>query len=247
MLSSRAVRDRRAALARALAIVAGFVIAARATAAGAADTNAAPGAVAPADKADRAVGRTPAATTRTIVILGDSLSAEYGLARDTGWAMLLVARLVETRLQYNVLNASISGETTSGGRSRLPGLLARYRPAVVVLELGANDGLRGLPLAQMRANLQAMIDASRAAGARVLLVGMRIPPNYGRVYADGFGAVYVELAHANRVALVPFLFEGFADRLELFQADHLHPVAAAEPLMLANVWPPLKAMLEPRG
>jgi acyl-CoA thioesterase-1 len=180
-----------------------------------------------------------------ILVLGDSLSAEYGLPRDTGWVKLLADRLAKEAAQYSVVNASISGETTSGGRTRLPRLLQQHRPSVVVLQLGANDGLRGLPPAAMRENLAAMIEASRAAGARVLLVGIRIPPNYGREYAERFAAVYGQLAREQKVAVVPFLLDGFADDLRYFQDDRIHPNESAQPRMLATVWPQLAPLLRP--
>ncbi len=178
-----------------------------------------------------------------ILVVGDSLSAEYGLPRDTGWVKLLADRLVEQAPKYSVVNASISGETTSGGRTRLPPLLQRHRPAIVVIQLGANDGLRGLSLAAMRENLGAMIDASQHAGARVLLVGVRIPPNYGRDYAERFFATFAELARERKVALAPFLLDGFAERLDMFQPDRIHPNERAQPLMLDNVWPHLRPLL----
>jgi acyl-CoA thioesterase I len=189
----------------------------------------------------------------TLVVLGDSLSAEYGLPRDTGWVKLLADRLrnpprdrspaADRRRQYSVVNASISGETTSGGRARLPAILRQRHPAIVIIELGANDGLRGLSPEAMRANLQAMIDACRQAGARVLLVGIHVPPNYGRDYDRRFYDTFRELARRNAVAWAPFLLDGFADRLDLFQSDRVHPTVAAQPLMLDNVWPYLKPML----
>lgn len=184
-----------------------------------------------------------AAPTHVVLVLGDSLSAEYGLPRDTGWVKLLADRLAQDGAKYSVVNASISGETTSGGRTRLPALLKRHQPAIVVIELGANDGLRGLPLTALRDNLAAMIDASSAAGARVLLVGMRVPPNYGRDYAERFAATFEELARRRKVALAPFLLDGFADRPEYFQPDRIHPNGKAQPLMLDNVWPHLKPLL----
>jgi acyl-CoA thioesterase I len=180
-------------------------------------------------------------------VVGDSLSAEYGLPRDTGWVNRLSERISKQEPQYSVVNASISGDTTSGGRARLPPLLKRVRPDIVVLELGANDGLRGLDLDQMRGNLQAMIDACHAAHARVLLVGVRIPPNYGREYSDRFFENYALLARRNRIDEVPFLLEGFAERLELFQADRIHPNEQAQSLMLDNVWPRLQPMLRRRA
>ena len=183
----------------------------------------------------------PAATT--LLVLGDSLSAEYGLPRGAGWVALLAQRLSREAPQYSVVNASISGDTTSGGRARLDELLLRHRPAIVVIELGANDGLRGLRIDAMRDNLQAMIERCRAVGARVLLVGMHLPPNYGPEFDARFHAVYLDLARRDRVALVPFLLEGFAEHLENFQADHVHPLAQAEPRMLENVWPALRPLL----
>lgn len=186
-----------------------------------------------------------AATEPSVLVLGDSLSAEYGLARNTGWVELLSHRITEAAIKYSVVNASISGETTSGGLARLPQLLDRYHPSVVVIELGANDGLRGLPITAMTGNLQQMIDACRRAGSQPVLVGMRLPPNYGRAYVDRFAAAFDQLARDNRVALVPFLLEGVADQRELFQADQLHPIAAAEPRLLDNVWPHLRPLLQP--
>ena len=191
---------------------------------------------------DSAAARTTP-PTRTILVVGDSLSAEYGLPRDTGWVSRLSERLSRQEPQYSVVNASISGDTTSGGHARLPTLLKKFEPDIVVLELGANDGLRGLDLDQMRANLQAMIDACRAARARVLLVGIRIPPNYGRDYSERLFETYAVLARSNRIERVPFLLEGFADRLDLFQPDHFHPSQEAQALMLDNVWPKLQPML----
>jgi acyl-CoA thioesterase I len=188
-------------------------------------------------------GGTASGKPAAILILGDSLSAEYGLPRDTGWVRLLADRLAKEAAQYSVVNASISGETTSGGRTRLPQLLQQQRPMIVVIQLGANDGLRGLPLTSMRENLAAMIRAGRAAGARVLLIGMRIPPNYGRDYAERFAAVYAQLAREEKVALVPFLLDGFADDLTYFQADRIHPAERAQPRMLATVWPQLAPLL----
>jgi acyl-CoA thioesterase I len=188
-------------------------------------------------------GGTASGKPAAILILGDSLSAEYGLPRDTGWVRLLADRLSKEAAQYSVVNASISGETTSGGRTRLPQLLQQQRPMIVIIQLGANDGLRGLPLTSMRENLAAMIRAGRAAGARVLLIGMRIPPNYGRDYAERFAAVYAQLAREEKVALVPFLLDGFADDLTYFQADRIHPAEQAQPRMLATVWPQLAPLL----
>jgi acyl-CoA thioesterase-1 len=184
-----------------------------------------------------------AAPDRTILVIGDSLSAEFGLPRDAGWVSLLSQRISGQEPQYSVVNASISGDTTSGARARLPQLLRKYGPRVVVIEMGGNDGLRGLDLGQMQDNLQAMIDACRAAHARVLLVGMRIPPNYGREYAERFFDTFDRLARRNPVAQVPFLMDGFADRLDLFQPDRIHPSQQAQALMLDNVWPRLQPLL----
>lgn len=193
---------------------------------------------------------TPAGTASAqpvILVLGDSLSAEYGLPRGTGWVQLLSDRLRGNGSNYTVVNASISGETTSGGRTRLPALLTRHRPAIVVIELGANDGLRGLPLPTMRDNLAAMVKASQAAGATVLLVGIRVPPNYGRDYAERFHQVYADLARDLRTALAPFLLDGFADAQDMFQSDRIHPGEKAQARMLANVWPHLQPLLGPRA
>jgi acyl-CoA thioesterase-1 len=186
------------------------------------------------------------ARAATILVLGDSLSAEYGLPRDTGWVRLLADRLAKEGAKYSVANASISGETTSGGRSRLPQLLRQHGPGIVVIQLGGNDGLRGLSLTAMRDNLKAMVEACRGAGARVLLVGMRIPPNYGRDYADRFAAVYAQLARDEKVPLVPFLLDGFAEDLGYFQADRIHPAERAQPRMLETVWPQLAPLLAPK-
>jgi len=191
-------------------------------------------------------GGAASAKPATIVVFGDSLSAEYGLSRGTGWVKLLSDRLAKEAAQYSVVNASISGETTSGGRTRLPQLLQQHQPSIVVLQLGANDGLRGLSLPSMRENLATMIRASRGAGARVLLIGMRIPPNYGREYSERFAGIYAQLAGDEKVALVPFLLDGFADNLEYFQADRIHPSERAQPRMLETVWPQLAPLLRAR-
>ena len=179
----------------------------------------------------------------TVLVWGDSLSAGYGLRPSQAWPALLERRLQESKPPYRVVNASISGETTAGGRSRLPAALQAHRPTVVVIELGANDGLRGLPIPAMNANLQAMIDASRQAGARVLLVGMQMPPNYGPDYTASFEATFRDLAKTRRVRLVPFMMEGFADQRHYFQADGIHPVAEAQPLILDTIWRELKPLL----
>jgi acyl-CoA thioesterase-1 len=184
-----------------------------------------------------------AAGGKTILVYGDSLSAAYGIPRDRGWVALLEKRLAAEGYDYSVANASISGETTSGGLARIAKVLAQTRPAVVILELGANDGLRGLPVAQMKNNLAAMIVRAKKAGARVLLIGMRMPPNYGPDYTEAFAAALAVLARRERVALVPFLLEGIAAQPDLFQADGLHPNAAGEPLLLDNIWPRLQPLL----
>lgn len=182
-----------------------------------------------------------------LLVLGDSLSAEYGLRRNSGWVKLLGDRLAQSGAQYSVVNASISGETTSGGRTRLPALLKTHRPAIVAIQLGANDGLRGLPLAAMRDNLRAMVDACKAIGARVLIIGIRVPPNFGRDYADRFVATFSDVARSEKTALAQFLLDGFAERLEFFQSDRIHPNEAAQPLMLDNVWPHLRPLLGVRA
>lgn len=189
------------------------------------------------------IGGSASGKPATILVFGDSLSAEYGLPRDTGWVKLLADRLAKEAPQYSVVNASISGETTSGGRTRLPKLLQQYGPSVAVLQLGANDGLRGLSLASMRDNLATMIRAGRGAGARVLLIGMRIPPNYGREYAERFAGVYAQLAREEQATLVPFLLDGFAENLDFFQADRIHPNERAQERMLETVWQQLAPLL----
>lgn len=187
-----------------------------------------------------------AAPPPLILVVGDSLSAEYGLARGSGWVALLEQRLATQRIAAKVVNASISGDTTAGGRSRLPALLAQHKPTHVILELGGNDALRGLPLATTQANLAEMARASKAAGAKVLVVGMQVPPNYGRRYADDFAALFPAVAKAEGTALTPFLLKGVADgpnATALFQPDRIHPTAAAHPTMLDNVWAGLRPLL----
>ncbi len=174
---------------------------------------------------------------KTVLVLGDSLSAEYGLTRGSGWVALLEQRLKTEKIDAKVVNASISGETTSGGRTRLPALLTQHKPDVVVIELGANDGLRGQPVQAAEANLRAMIEQSQKTRARVLLVGMRMPPNYGRDYTERFFGMYKGLSTQYKSGLVPFMLEGVADKPALFQADRLHPNAQAHPTILANIWP----------
>ena len=186
------------------------------------------------------------AAKQVILVVGDSLSAEYGLERGKGWVALLDQRLVQDKRSATVINASISGDTTSGGRSRLPALLKQHQPTIVIIELGGNDALRGLPLNSTRDNLLAMTRAAKAAGAQVLVVGMQVPPNYGRQYSDDFAALFANVAKTENAALVPFLLKGVADvpNFEsLFQADRIHPKEQAHPTMLANVWVGLKPML----
>ena len=189
-------------------------------------------------------GTAMAAPSRTVLVLGDSLSAAYGLAANQGWVALTAQKMRVTHPTWRVVNASISGETTAGGAARIAAELKRSRPSVVVVELGANDGLRGLSLQQTRTNLDQIIGASTRSGARVLLVGMRMPPNYGADYTEKFQGTYAAVAKAKRVALAPFLLEGFAQRSEYFQTDQLHPAAIAQPLMLDIVWKALAPALK---
>ena len=186
------------------------------------------------------------AAAPVVLVVGDSLSAEYGIARGTGWVALLEKRLAEQKLPARVINASISGDTTSGGRARLPGLLSQHKPDVVVLELGANDALRGLPLKGTEDNLQQMTQASKAIGAKVLLVGIQVPPNYGSDYTRRFGEIFPRVARNTQSGLVRFLLHNVAHAPEaasLFQADRIHPLASAHPRMLDNVWPELRKLL----
>jgi len=186
---------------------------------------------------------TQARAAETLLVYGDSLSAAYGLGRREGWVILLEERLRARKFNYIVDNASISGETSAGGAARIDATLARAKPSIVILELGSNDGLRGLPVAQMKANLARIVTAAQRRGAKVLIVGMRVPPNYGREYARDFSAVFAALAREHRTAYVPFLFEGFAERRDMYQSDDLHPNAQAQPIMLDNVWRTLEPML----
>ena len=179
--------------------------------------------------------------TQTIVVFGDSLSAGYGLQANESWVSLLQARLNQQKLAYNVINASISGETTSGGLARFNAALTEHKPSIVILELGANDGLRGLPINEMRSNLNKMI--LQAKPAKVLLIGMKIPPNYGQKYSRDFSASYAILAKQHKIKHVPFLLEGVAGKPSLIQDDGLHPIAAAQPKLLDNVWAQLKGLL----
>lgn len=191
----------------------------------------------------RAAPRGPEAA-RTLLVLGDSLSAEYGLRRGSGWVELLSHRLAARRPPWQVVNASISGETTAGGDSRIVELLARHRPAVVVIELGGNDALRGLDLSATEANLAEIARASRRSGARVLLLGMQVPPNYGRPYAEAFAALFHRVAERENAALLPFFLDGVAERPDLFQADRIHPNEKAQQRLFDNVWPALQPLLD---
>lgn len=184
------------------------------------------------------------AATRTVLVFGDSLSAGYGLPKEKAWVSLLIERLQSERLDYTVANASISGETTAGGRRRIEAALTQHQPAVVLLALGANDGLRGHSVDAMRDNLEAIIAACRKSKSQVVLVGMRLPPNYGSAYADKFHAVFAQVAKKHNLALAPFLLDGFGDKPEWFQPDGIHPAARAQPVMLDTVWKALGPLLK---
>jgi acyl-CoA thioesterase I len=188
-------------------------------------------------------GSQAAMSAPVILVFGDSLAAAYGIAQNEGWVVLLQQRLKERRLDYTVVNESISGETTSGGASRINAALAEHKPAIVIVELGANDGLRGLPLDQMRANLATIIRAAQKAGSHVLLVGMRLPPNYGPKYTSQFDQTFTALSGEFKCALVPFLLAGMEYKRDLFIEDNLHPGAKAQPVILENVWKALEPML----
>jgi acyl-CoA thioesterase-1 len=179
----------------------------------------------------------------TILVFGDSISAAYGLAQKEGWVALLGERLRERKLDYSVVNASISGETTAGGAARIDDALARWKPDVVIVALGGNDGLRGLAISQMKGNLTRIVTSAKAKRAKVLLVGMRMPPNYGPKYTREFQDAYVEVAKAESVPLVPFLLDGIGDKRDLFQADNIHPTSAAQPVILDTVWKGLEPLL----
>jgi acyl-CoA thioesterase-1 len=181
---------------------------------------------------------------KTVLVVGDSLSAEYGLVRGTGWVALLEKKLKAEKIDAAIVNASISGETTSGGLTRLPALLAQHKPEMVVIELGANDGLRGLPVASAEANLRSMVTLAQKNRARVLLVGMRLPPNYGRAYTDKFSGMFKQVATELKAPLVPFMLEGVAQEPYMFQPDRLHPLATAHPIILANIWPTFSALIK---
>ena len=185
----------------------------------------------------------PEPSKPVIVVLGDSISAEYGLPRDTGWVALLRQRLADQRLDYSVANASISGDTTSGGRARLPALMQRLKPSIVIVELGANDALRGVPLPTTEDNLRTIIEQAQQGHAKVVLVGMYVPPNYGPDYTQKFHGMYGELSKQLKVPLVPFLLAGIADKPEMFQADQFHPTQQAQPVLLENVWPAVRPLL----
>lgn len=189
------------------------------------------------------VGTAQAAPPKTVLVLGDSLSAAHNIPVESGWVHLLGDRLGKMEPGWTVVNASISGETSLSGRNRLPALLEKYHPAVLVIELGANDGLRGLPLPQLRENLAAMVDAAQQAKARVLLLGIELPVNYGPQYRDGLRAVYADVARDKKTALLAFLLDGVALKPELMQEDGLHPIATAQPRVLDNVWTTLTPLL----
>jgi acyl-CoA thioesterase-1 len=189
----------------------------------------------------------PAAATRTVLVFGDSLSAAYGLRPDQGWVSLLAERIRKEGLDWRVVNASVSGETTAGGLRRLPEDLKRHKPDMVVIALGANDALRGQPVEGIKSNLEQMIRLSREARAQPVLVGLMIPPNYGIEYATRFRDAFPESAKKAKVPLVPFLLEGIADKLEMFQPDQLHPIAAAQPMVLDNVWRVVGPLLRKRA
>lgn len=180
---------------------------------------------------------------RTVLVLGDSLSAGYGMAPEQGWVALTGTQMAASHTDWSLVNASVSGETTAGGASRIAGELSRHQPAVVVIELGANDGLRGLPLEQTRANLARIVSAAKDSGARVLLVGMRMPPNFGPQYTQGFEANYRSLAEQYDVDLLPFLLEPIATDRDSFQADNIHPVAEAQARLRDHVWLALEPLL----
>ena len=184
------------------------------------------------------------ALTDTILVIGDSLSAEYGLRRGTGWVALLGQRLRARHAHWSIVNASISGETSAGGRSRIDALLQKHRPKIVLIELGGNDALRGLDLRGTATNLDAMAAAARRTGAGVLIVGMQVPPNYGPAYADAFAAMFAQVAERHQARLVPFFLEKIADDTRWFQPDRIHPGEEAQPLLLDTVWPALAPMLE---
>jgi acyl-CoA thioesterase-1 len=185
-----------------------------------------------------------AAAAGTILVYGDSLSAAYGIGQKEGWVTLLEERLKQRKLDYNVANASISGETTSGGAARIDDALARFKPDVVIVALGGNDGLRGLPVGEIKANLERIVRAAQARKARVLVAGMRMPPNYGQKYTQEFQGAFADVAKQFRTGYVPFLLDGMADRRELFLSDQIHPSAQAQPIILDTVWKGLEPLLK---
>ena len=199
----------------------------------------------PAAAQDSGLQNTPDALTgaEKILVLGDSLSAEYGLPRGSGWVTLVTQRLEELDKAYQIRNASISGDTTGNGLRRLPAILEEFPADIVILQLGANDGLRGLPIQDMKANLKDMVELAQASGARVLLLGQHVPPNYGKRYTESFHAVYAELAGEYDIGLVPFMLEGIATDASMFQADGLHPTVAAQERIAETIWPHLQALL----
>lgn len=208
------------------------------------------GTVGAAGKTDSAAGANTTPTTNAanqattaILVWGDSLSAGYGLRPGEDWPTLLQTRLREKGFQHTVINASVSGETSAGGRSRLPAALAQHRPGIVLLELGGNDGLRGLRPQLMGENLSAMIELARQHGAKVLLIGMEMPPNYGPAYVRNFKQAFADVATRHAIPLLPFLLDGFGETRDLFQSDGIHPTAAAQPLIVDNVWSSLQPML----
>jgi acyl-CoA thioesterase I len=183
------------------------------------------------------------AAAPVILVVGDSISAGYGLSPTAGWTTLLQKRLEAEHYPYRVINASISGDTTAGGRARLAALLTQHHPAITIIELGGNDGLRGGNLEAMRNNLDAMAAMAQKAGSQVLLVGMRLPPNYGGAYVRRFDATFADVAKTRNTALVPFMFEGFGENSAMFQPDRIHPLASAQPQLLENVWRGLRPLL----
>jgi acyl-CoA thioesterase I len=188
-----------------------------------------------------------AQTTKPIILVyGDSLSAAYGLSQKDGWVALLIKRLEQNNFPHKVINASISGETTFGGAARIDAVLKQHKPAIIIVELGGNDGLRGLPLTDTKSNFEKILRASTKSNAKVLLVGMRLPPNYGRDYTEKFHAMYASLAKQYKTELVPFMLEGVADSRDNFQADNIHPTAKVQPKILENIWQALQPMLSPK-
>ncbi|RHW22464.1 arylesterase [Pseudomonas jilinensis] len=187
------------------------------------------------------------ANAQSLLVVGDSISAAFGLELEQGWVSLLQERLHQHGYPYEVINASVSGDTTAGGLARLPSLLERYQPALVMIELGGNDGLRGLPPANMQQNLSSMVRSVQSSGADALLLGIRIPPNYGVRYTRAFEQVFVDVSQAHEVPLVPFVLEGVAGEDSLMQADGIHPTAAAQPIILDNTWPAIEQWLQSRS